>query len=215
MSEIVYVFANEAMPNLIKIGRTSRGEIQQRLDELYNSHTGVPVPFTCLCRVEVNDAELVEKALHTAFKDDRINPRREFFKTPPYKIIALLRAFAIPGTVVLDELNDNTTPEEELAIARAATENARRSNLKFSDIEIPIGAELIFEKDETKKCTVINDNQVEYGGQIYSLSKLAKKFFLELGNNRTATQGAAHFLYEGELLRDRRDRMEMERETEE
>ena len=42
---IVYVLTNPAMPGIVKIGKTSRGSIDARLNELYS--TGVPVPFEC------------------------------------------------------------------------------------------------------------------------------------------------------------------------
>lgn len=44
--EIVYVLANKAMPDLIKIGKTQRKDLQARMSELYS--TGVPFPFECL-----------------------------------------------------------------------------------------------------------------------------------------------------------------------
>ena len=40
---IVYVLSNRAMPGLVKIGMTTRHELDARLKELYT--TGVPVPF--------------------------------------------------------------------------------------------------------------------------------------------------------------------------
>ena len=40
MSQIVYVFVNEAMPGYIKIGMTTRESLKGRLDTL-SSHTGV------------------------------------------------------------------------------------------------------------------------------------------------------------------------------
>lgn len=43
-THIVYVLSNEAMPGLVKIGRTSQ-EPAQRLRNLYT--TGVPLPFKC------------------------------------------------------------------------------------------------------------------------------------------------------------------------
>ena len=42
---IIYVLTNPEMPGLVKIGKTSRKEVQQRLIELYL--TDVPVPFEC------------------------------------------------------------------------------------------------------------------------------------------------------------------------
>lgn len=41
---IVYVLSNEAMPGLIKIGRTSGEGVGRRVAELSRS-TGVPLPF--------------------------------------------------------------------------------------------------------------------------------------------------------------------------
>ena len=49
--EIVYVLSNEGMPNLIKIGKTQRKDLQARMSELYS--TGVPFPFECLWAGEV------------------------------------------------------------------------------------------------------------------------------------------------------------------
>lgn len=40
---IVYVLSNEAMPGLVKIGLTGRKDLEDRLNELYN--TSVPVPY--------------------------------------------------------------------------------------------------------------------------------------------------------------------------
>ena len=62
---IVYVLENAAMPGIVKIGRTSRDTIEERLGELYS--TGVPVPFDCVYAAKVADAERVEKALQDAF----------------------------------------------------------------------------------------------------------------------------------------------------
>ena len=108
MSEIVYVFSNPAMPDYVKIGKTSRDDVKQRLKGLSDS-SGVPAPFECLYAAEVADATKVEKALHAAFDVDRPNPRREFFTTSPERIITLLKAFAVtdvtPSTQkILDEI---------------------------------------------------------------------------------------------------------------
>ena len=43
---IVYVLTNPAFPNLVKIGITTRDEVQVRMAELYT--TGVPLPFKCV-----------------------------------------------------------------------------------------------------------------------------------------------------------------------
>jgi hypothetical protein len=216
MVEVVYIFSNEAMPNLIKIGKTARDDIQQRLDELYNSHTGVPLPFTCLYKAVVENGDKVEKALHAAFDCDRINPKREFFTTAPHRVIALLKAFALPDydTAVQEEdVVSSTSPEEMLAVARVARENVRRSNFRFSEMDVPIGAELVYVDDEMKRCTVVDDRKVQYEETLYSLSGLALKLRLEAGYKTVAVNGAGYFLYEGELLSEHRYRMESEEEN--
>ena len=98
------------------------------------------------------------------------------------------------------------------AVARAARENVRRSNFRFDEIDIPIGAELIYADDETKTCTVVEDRKVEYEGEHYFLSSLALKFRQDAGYTAAAVSGAVYFLYEGELLSERRYRIESEAE---
>ena len=216
MSEIVYIFANPAMPDYIKIGRTSRDEVEKRLKELSNP-SGVPVPFECLYAVEVADAKKVEDAIHEAFDCDRPNKRREFFTTASDRIMTLLDAFAISpdeSDSIQEEFDKNTDTEDKLAQTRVAEASERRSNLKFSEIGIQPGAELAFLKDGTKKCKVVDDKKVEYNGKITSLSKLAVQLLQEVGINRPSAtaQGAYWFTYEGERLTTRRDRLERESE---
>ena len=86
---IVYLLINEAMPGLVKIGKTTRNDPQLRVDELYNA--SVPVPFECVLAMRVDDPSSVELALHTAFGPQRVNPRREFFKIDPEQAVAILR----------------------------------------------------------------------------------------------------------------------------
>lgn len=57
---IIYVLTNPAMNGLVKIGKTSRESVDQRLNELYS--TGVPVPFECVFAGKVEDESKVEKA---------------------------------------------------------------------------------------------------------------------------------------------------------
>ena len=86
---IVYVLTNPAMPGLVKIGMTSRLDIDARMKELYS--TGVPVPFECAyaCEVKSSDCAKIEKALHKAFEPNRINANREFFSIKSEQAIAI------------------------------------------------------------------------------------------------------------------------------
>lgn len=58
---IVYVLTNPAMPGLVKIGMTTRDNLDARMRELYG--TGVPVPFECkyACKVKASDCAKIEK----------------------------------------------------------------------------------------------------------------------------------------------------------
>ena len=53
---LVYVLTNEAMPDYIKIGTTTRA-IEDRMRDLYTS--GIPVPFECYYAAEVDKAKNV------------------------------------------------------------------------------------------------------------------------------------------------------------
>ena len=87
--DIVYVLTNEAMPGLVKIGKTSHDNPETRVNQLYT--TGVPVPFTIEYACRVLDAREVERVLHNAFDLQRINPNREFFEIEPHHVIGVLK----------------------------------------------------------------------------------------------------------------------------
>lgn len=87
--QIIYILLNEAMPGYVKIGKTTTS-LDQRIRELSGS-TSVPLPFTCFYACSVTNCDFVEKQLHEAFGDNRVNPRREFFKIAPSRVMAALK----------------------------------------------------------------------------------------------------------------------------
>jgi len=79
-----------------------------------------------------------------------------------------------------------------------------RTNTRFRNLGVPIGAELVFTKDSHITCTVLDDsNQVEYDGKAWSISTLATHLL-----GVSSANGFCHFSYEGEILWDRRLRLE-------
>src|SRR3979490_3190914 len=92
-SQIVYLLTNPAMPGIVKIGKTTQLEVEERMKQLYG--TGVPVPFDCAFACQVKDAHEVERALQMAFGNTRVNPNREFFKIEPERVIAVLRLLRV------------------------------------------------------------------------------------------------------------------------
>lgn len=87
-SGIVYAATNPMMPDLVKIGGTSRANVQARMDELYS--TGVPAPFTCAIARRVGHYAEVEAALHAVFEPSRVSPGREFFRVTLDQVAAAL-----------------------------------------------------------------------------------------------------------------------------
>ena len=73
----VYVLHNEAMPDYIKIGMTTR-TVESRAKEL--SNTGVPGKWKAHFDIFVPDCAKVEKSVHKDLDHSRDSSDREFFK---------------------------------------------------------------------------------------------------------------------------------------
>lgn len=143
---IVYVLTNEAMPGIVKIGRTSGDTVERRVAELSRA-TGVPLPFRVAVARRVHDAVKVEKALHVAFGRERVNPAREFFSIEPFRLIELLNAF--PGSDLTPETEaaaEREVKKEEpraYEAERSFEQKKRRPPLNFEEMGLSIGSELV------------------------------------------------------------------------
>jgi PAS domain-containing protein len=198
MNEIIYILINEAMPGYVKIGRTSTS-LEQRIKEL-SASTSVPLPFTCFYACTVKDAAFVEHQLHDAFDNNRTNPKREFFQIAPERVVSALKLAEIEDLTPRKDIVESREDQHALNQAR----EAKRSRFNFKMVNIPVGAELVFSRDESKKARVVDDRSIEYEGNITSLSESAK----ELLGYKYSVQGTAYWMYEGETLDERRQRME-------
>src|SRR3989338_51050 len=198
--EIIYVLTNEAMPGYVKVGRTGTS-LEQRIREL-NSSTSVTLPFTAFYACTVKDAPFVEHQLHDAFDDNRVNPRREFFHIAPERVVAALKLAEIENLTPMRDYVETKEDQEALDEARE-----RRGRFNFGMVDIPMGAELVFSRDENIKAKVINTHStdsIEFNGEITSLSRSAKKI---LGYDY-GVAGTDYWMYEGETLDERRRRFE-------
>jgi hypothetical protein len=205
MSGIVYILTNEAMEGLIKIGKTNTS-VEQRIKELDN--TSLPLPFQCFYAGEVHGANLVEKLLHNAFSDKRIRNNREFFRLDPDQArSAILIAQPKDVTPQTDVVVDASDVQ---ALQKASAAQDRRSRLKFSELNIPIGSTLRFTKDENVSCTIVANGEVDFNGQILSPSRAALIAIHNQGYNWVTVSGSDFWKYEGETLTARRLRMEDE-----
>lgn len=200
MNEIIYILTNEAMPGYVKIGKTNTS-VDQRINEL-NSSTSIPLPFTVFYACIVKEAQFVEHQLHDAFDDNRINPRREFFTIAPERVVAALKLAEIENITPKKEFIEDKEDREALSLARE-----RRGRFNFKLVDIPSGAELVFSRDENMKATVVDinsTNSILFNGEITSLSKSAQKI---LGYHY-GIAGTDYWMYEGEILDERRRRFE-------
>ena len=167
---IVYLLTNPAMPGLVKIGRTAQEDAQTRLDQLYT--TGVPVPFELVFACRVEDAARVEQALHIAFGPQRVNQRRECFRIAPEQALAILRLLHVEDATRTVEAQPSQISEQELGATRAL--RARRPNLDFTVLGIPIGAELRCTRNDAV-VTVVGPRKVRMGADEMSLTAATRE----------------------------------------
>lgn len=195
---IVYVLTNPAMPGLVKIGMTSRNNIDERMKELYG--TGVPVPFECkyACKVKSSDCEKIEKALHSAFAPDRINANREFFKIKPEQAMAILELFNREDVTqeITDEIDNDLTTEDKSASEKI--NSSRRPPLNYFEMGMKKDDLLVFIKDNNIIASIADEKKVMYEGEIYSLTALTKKIL----NIEHAIQPTGYWMFNGKNLRD-------------
>jgi hypothetical protein len=196
-SQIVYVLTNPAMPGLVKIGKTTQLEVEDRMKQLFS--TGVPVPFDCAFACQVKDAQAVEKALHFAFGNARINPNREFFKIEPERVIAVLSLLKVEDITAQVE---HTLEADVTAADKQSAQNlkeARRPRMNFHDLGIPNGSVLV-SKDGEMQVTVIDEKKVELDGVPCTLSAATRK---QLGLPADyAIQPSPYWTYNGKTVKE-------------
>ena len=206
---------------------TERNDIDRRLKEL-NTPTNLPLSYRCYATYEVEQPLEVEKRIHSIIDriDDTLHAReqlengrireREFFKISPetaygiFKDIAALRNDT--DNLKLYRPTQEQSQEEEIAEART-----KRSNNSFKLLNIDVGEEISFLHDENIVAKVVNDkNKIEYEGEIYSVTALARKLLIERHgwSEDLHVNGWKYFTKNGLTLSDLRDRIENEESNE-
>ncbi len=188
---IVYVLTNPAMPGLVKIGKTSFSEPEDRIAQLYT--TGVPVPFKIEFAGRVSDEREVEKALHIAFGPQRINPKREFFRIEPEQVIAILRLLHTEDKTA-EVVAQNAEIDAE-SVQAAESLRARRPNLNFEEMQIPIGS-ILQSYDDDSTATVVGPKKVRYRDEEMTLTA-ATRVMLNLDYS---VKPGPHWTYNGKRV---------------
>lgn len=214
MSGIVYCLSNAAMPGYVKIGQTQ--DLIRRMKELDRS--AVPLPFECEYAIEVDDPSTIETLLHDTFKDFKARPgtRREFFRLDSGRVASAMK-------LVLQTSGRDVTPREDVVEdleSQIALDEARirRSAFNFEMVEIGPGSILELQEDPSVTCEVVNRKEVSFNGESMSVSTAACRALIPVriksGGVITPSmesdkiQGPIYWMYDGELLDDRRRRME-------
>lgn len=195
MNEVIYILINEAMPGYVKIGRTTN--LEKRIREL--DTTSVPLPFECFYACTVKDAAFAERQILDAFLDHRVRSSREFFEISPERAVAALKLAEIENITPKKDFVESQ--EDQQALNQART---KRAVFNFTMVDIPVGAELIFSRDENITAKVIDNRSIEFNGEVTSLSSSAQKI---LGYDY-GIAGTDYWMYEGETLDERRKRFE-------
>ena len=201
MAEIVYILTNEAMPGLVKVGRTN-SDLASRIKQLFQ--TGVPLPFELFFACEVNDSTFVEQNLHDAFGDHRVSRNREFFRIAPERVRAALQLGALREITLGDEVFETTEDKADVVAAK------RRSRFQLSMIDLPPGTTLNLAKQPTITCETVDDrNKVRFNGEVTSLSDAALQAYASLGQESTALSGPWEWTHGGKRLDEIRREIEV------
>lgn len=195
MEGIIYILSNPAMPGIIKIGKTTKEDVKLRMKELYSS--GVPLPFECVYAAKVRSIDEVEKALHTAFSPDRLNPKREFFEIESSQAIAIIKLLELQNVSPLVEQEANVIDSLELEAGKAYAK--KRPRLNFEEMGIPVGSELIF-NNNAEVAIVVSDRMVNFRNEETSLTN-ATRIALGEGYGFNIAPGP-YWTYNGRKLRD-------------
>ena len=203
---IIYILTNQGMlDDIVKIGWTEQGSVEDRIKSLNN--TSLPYPFECYYAIDVGEnARIVESRVHAALDEHRINPKREFFKVDPEyakKIISLLELMG--GKDVTPREEDIVEDESDKRSIEQA-KRKKRDSFNFSMIGIQPGTELQFKDNPTITCRVVDDKKVEFRGEETFLSTAASLARQDLGYADSPVAGTVYWCYGGRTLDEiRRD----------
>ena len=180
MSNIVYVLTNPAMPGIVKIGMTDGVDVRDRMARLYS--TGVPFPFDCVIARQIEDrgAAEIERALHTAFGPNRVNPSREFFQLDPEQVLAVLLQ-VLPGRDVTPQVGANRIrPTFCQVTTRRLPRSTRRRQGPYQQVRIPrfpqcMKGEFVYERVLGTRDSTSPGCRVNWGLKGFSLNASIRK----------------------------------------
>jgi hypothetical protein len=149
----------------------------------------MPGEFICDFAYELDDYSKIETFIHGLLHLQCVGG--EWFNVDD-KVLTSLKSLCeqMNGRLITKEISEEIIEQEELS-----------GRIKKLTFYAPVDSELVFTKDNTKRCTIKNDKKVDYMGKEFSLSGLANELLKPYGlKNKVA--GALYFTYNGKLLKD-------------
>jgi len=161
----VYIISNEAIPNCIKIGFTSK-DPECRINELYT--TSVPICFKAEKIFEFHTDEeglKAEKYLHRYYAKFRVNDNREFFSSEILKTIEDTVKNKFPKYInkLEKEAEEKRKKEEELSTQRKY-ENEIKKRIKLLEDKLTYNIDLSVAEDHLHRafdeCSIDEKNKI-------------------------------------------------------
>jgi hypothetical protein len=94
----VYFLTNPSMPELVKVGMTTKHP-RERMLEL-SKVTACPTPFEMLAFFDAPNPQKLEHQIHNDLAEYRVSRSREFFDVPVYVLEQLLNEYQDAWSVV-------------------------------------------------------------------------------------------------------------------
>ncbi len=106
----LYVLANLSIPDLVKVGKTTR-MVEDRVKELSGA-TGVPNKFVVVYEKAFDDVDAAERYVHAVLESrgQRHADNREFFSASPTEVINVMQK--VPREPILNKVEGDTKEDE-------------------------------------------------------------------------------------------------------
>lgn len=150
--------------------------------------------------------------------DLRIRQNREFFNIAPSVALDIMRDIAdllddaelyvyVDGKPVISKSKDEDKRIE--AESKEKQRKAQKPPFKFHMIGLNVGDTIIFDALQLP-VKIASDDKIEYEGRLYSLSAFKANFLPDEKQNLSgAYQGPKYFSYNGKVLSELRNEMEI------
>ena len=133
--------------------------------------------------------------------------KRNLFLIDPEFINTLIQNHKLKKvTVTLDVAKDIAALE---VLKKYNAKFAKRDNINFKEILIPIGSTLYYSEDPSITCVVKSENKVIFEQKIMHITTAAKIIRQRLGKG-ISISGSGYWKFENEILEKRRKRLERE-----